>query len=31
MLKYGDDVKDINNIIPDRTPVMNVDYIPKRK
>lgn len=27
-LKYGDDI--INNIVPDRSPIMNVDYLPKR-
>lgn len=27
-LKYGDDIK--NNIVPDRSPIMNVDYLPKR-
>lgn len=27
-IKYGDYLK--NNIVPDRSPVMNVDYIPKR-
>ena len=27
-LKYGDSIK--NNLVPDRTPIMNVDYLPKR-
>jgi hypothetical protein len=27
-LKYGDDIQ--NNIVPDRSPIMNVDYSPKR-
>lgn len=27
-LKYGDDI--LNNIVPDRSPIMNVDYSPKR-
>jgi hypothetical protein len=27
-LKYGDSIK--NNLVPDRTPIMNVDYFPKR-
>lgn len=31
ILKYGDDVVEINKLIPDRSPVMNVDYVPKRK
>lgn len=31
MLKYGDDVKDFSHIVPDRTPIMNVDYLPKKK
>ena len=30
MLKYGEDVKDFTHIIPDRTPIPNVDYKPKR-
>lgn len=29
-IKYGDNIKNINDIIPDRTPVMYVDYMPKR-
>lgn len=28
-LKYGDDI--VNNIVPDRSPIINVDYLPKRK
>lgn len=31
MLKYGDDMKDFHSIVPDRTPVPNVDYVPVRK
>ena len=31
ILKYGDDVKSISNIIPDRTPIMNIDYVPEKK
>lgn len=31
MLKYGDDMKDFHSIVPDRTPVPNVDYIPVRR
>lgn len=31
MLKYGDDMKDFHNIVPDRTPKPNIDYVPKRK
>lgn len=30
MLKYGEDVKDFTHIIPNRTPIPNVDYMPKR-
>lgn len=30
-LKYGDDIKDFNKLVVDRSPVMNVDYTPKRK
>lgn len=26
-LKYGESI--VNNIVPDRTPIMNVDYLPK--
>jgi hypothetical protein len=31
MLKYGDDMKDFHSIVPDRTPIPNVDYVPVRK
>lgn len=31
MLKYGDDMKDFHNIVPDRTPIPNIDYLPVRK
>jgi len=31
MLKYGDDMQDFHSIVPDRTPVPNVDYVPIRK
>jgi predicted nucleotide-binding protein (sugar kinase/HSP70/actin superfamily) len=31
MLKYGDDMKDFHSIVPDRTPVPNVDYVPVRR
>jgi hypothetical protein len=31
MLKYGDDMQDFHSIVPDRTPVPNVDYVPVRK
>jgi hypothetical protein len=27
-LKYGDDIED--NIVPDRSPIMDVDYIPNK-
>jgi len=30
MLKYGDFVKDSNTLIPDRSPKIGIDYIPKR-
>lgn len=30
-LKYGDDMKDFHSVVPDRTPVPNVDYVPIRK
>jgi len=30
-LKYGEDMVDFSHIVPDRSPVMNRDYIPKRK
>lgn len=29
MLKYGDYIKEINHLIPDRSPKMFVDYTPK--
>lgn len=31
MLKYGDDVIDIESIIPDRSPVMDKDYVPSKR
>lgn len=31
MLKYGDDMKDFHSVVPDRTPVPNVDYVPVRR
>ena len=31
MLKYGDDMKDFHSIVPDRTPIPNVDYVPVRR
>ena len=31
MLKYGDDMKDFESLVPDRTPTPNVDYVPIRK
>jgi hypothetical protein len=27
-LKYGDDIED--NVVPDRSPIMNVDYVPNK-
>ena len=31
MLKYGDDMKDFHSIVPDRTPIPNIDYVPVRR
>ena len=31
ILKYSDDMKLFNNVVPDRTPVPNKDYVPIRK
>lgn len=31
MLKYGDDMKEFHNIVSDRTPIPNVDYVPVRR
>lgn len=31
MLRYGDDMIPFNKLVPDRTPVPNVDYVPIRK
>ena len=31
MLKYGDDMKDFHSVVPDRTPVPDVDYVPVRR
>jgi hypothetical protein len=31
ILKYGDDMIDFGHIVPDRSPVMYRDYIPKKK
>ena len=31
MLKYGDDMKEFDSLVPDRSPKMYVDYTPKRK
>ena len=31
IIKYGDDIIRMSDIIPDRTPIMNVDYIPDKK
>jgi hypothetical protein len=28
ILKYGDDMKDFHSIVPDRTPIPNIDYLP---
>ena len=31
MLKYGEDMIDFKHLIPDRTPIPLVDYVPERK
>lgn len=31
MLKYGDDMQDFHNIVTDRTPIPNIDYVPVRR
>lgn len=31
MLKYGDDIRTFSSLVPDRTPIIDVDYVPKRK
>lgn len=31
ILKYGDDIVNVSDIVPDRTPKPNIDYVPKRK
>ena len=31
LLKYGDDIVDLNGVIPDRTPVPGKDYTVQRK
>jgi hypothetical protein len=31
ILKYGEDMRDFKNVIPDRSPVMYKDYWPKDK
>lgn len=31
MLKYGDDVIDIESIVPDRAPIMDKDYFPSKR
>lgn len=31
MLKYGDDMKEFHSVVPDRTPIPNVDYVPVRR
>ena len=30
MLKYGDDIKDFSTIVPDLSPIPNIDYYPKK-
>lgn len=30
-LKYGEDLVNFNDFVKDRTPVPNVDYVPKKK
>lgn len=31
VLMFGEELVNLKDIVPDRTPVMNVDYIPKKK
>ena len=31
ILKYGDDVVSMSDVVPDRTPKPNIDYVPKKK
>ena len=31
MLKYGEDMIDFKHLIPDRTPIPLVDYVPEKK
>ena len=31
LLKYGDEIIEFNKLVPDRSPIMGVDYVPKRK
>lgn len=31
LLKYGEDMKEFDNLVPDRSPVMGRDYIPERR
>ena len=30
-IKYGDDMVSFNSIAPDRSPIMDKDYVPKKK
>lgn len=31
MLKYGEDLREFTDVIPDRTPIPYKDYVPERK
>lgn len=31
VLMFGEELVNLKDIVPDRTPVMNVDYVPKKK
>lgn len=31
MLKYGEDLREFTDVIPDRTPIPNKDYVPERR
>jgi hypothetical protein len=31
LLKYGDDIKNFDSIVPDRSPIMGQDYVPDRR
>jgi len=31
MLKFGEELVNMKDIVPDRTPIMDVDYVPKNR